>query len=110
NLYYNEHAAFLAETLAKMALGGKVFFCNSGAEANEGLIKLARKWGADSGRFEIITMKNSFHGRTLATLTATGQDKIQKGFAPLPEGFVYADYNDLASVKACKNDKTVAVM
>lgn len=110
NLYYNEQAPFLAETLSKMTLGGKVLFCNSGAEANEGLIKLARKWGSDTGRYEIITMKNSFHGRTLATLTATGQDKIQKGFAPLPEGFVYADYNDLETVKACKNDKTVAVM
>ncbi len=110
NLYYNEHAPFLAETLSKMTMGGKVLFCNSGAEANEGLIKLARKWGSESGRHEIITMKNSFHGRTLATLTATGQDKIQKGFAPLPEGFVYADYNNLDSVKACKTDKTVAVM
>ncbi|MDF3130711.1 aspartate aminotransferase family protein [Kiritimatiellaeota bacterium B1221] len=110
NLYYNEHAPFLAETLSDMTMGGKVIFCNSGAEANEGLIKLARKWGSESGRHEIITMKNSFHGRTLATLTATGQDKIQKGFAPLPEGFVYADYNNLDSVKACKTDKTVAVM
>lgn len=110
NLYFNEHAPFLAQTISEMTMGGKVFFCNSGAEANEGLIKLARKWGADSGRHEIITMKNSFHGRTLATLTATGQDKIQKGFAPLPEGFVYADFNNLDSVKAQKGAATVAVM
>jgi acetylornithine/N-succinyldiaminopimelate aminotransferase len=110
NLYYNEHSPFLAKELSEMTMGGKILFCNSGAEANEGLIKLARKWGADSGRFEIITMRNSFHGRTLATLTATGQEKIQKGFAPLPEGFVYADFNNLASVKARKGPATVAVM
>ena len=110
NLYYNEHSPFLAKELSEMTMGGKILFCNSGAEANEGLIKLARKWGADSGRYEIITMRNSFHGRTLATLTATGQEKIQKGFAPLPEGFVYADFNDLASVKAKKRPVTVAVM
>lgn len=110
NLYYNEHAPYLAKELSEMTMGGKILFCNSGAEANEGLIKLARKWGSDSGRYEIITMRNSFHGRTLATLTATGQDKIQKGFAPLPEGFVYADFNDLASVKAKKGPATVAVM
>jgi len=110
NLYYNEQAPFLAETISGMTMGGKVFFCNSGAEANEGLIKLARKWGADFGRHEIISMRNSFHGRTLATLTATGQDKIQQGFAPLPEGFVYADFNDLDSVKAAKGPATAAVM
>lgn len=110
NLYYNDQAPFLAKTLSEMTMGGKVIFCNSGAEANEGLIKLARKWGADSGRYEIITMRNSFHGRTLATLSATGQDKIQKGFAPLLEGFVYADFNDLESVKARKGPATVAVM
>jgi len=110
NLYYNDQAPFLAQTLSEMTMGGKVIFCNSGAEANEGLIKLARKWGADSGRYEIITMRNSFHGRTLATLSATGQDKIQKGFAPLLDGFVYADFNDLESVKAHKGPATVAVM
>jgi predicted acetylornithine/succinylornithine family transaminase len=110
NLYYNDQSPFLARDLSEMSLGGKVFFCNSGAEANEGLIKLARKWGSATDRFEIMTMRNSFHGRTLATLTATGQEKIQKGFEPLPQGFVYADYNDLESVKACKSSKTVAVM
>ncbi|MEX2606355.1 MAG: aspartate aminotransferase family protein [Kiritimatiellia bacterium] len=110
NLYYNDQSPYLARDLSEMSLGGKVFFCNSGAEANEGLIKLARKWGSDTDRFEIVTMRNSFHGRTLATLTATGQDKIQTGFAPLPQGFVYAAFNDLESVKACKSPKTVAVM
>ena len=71
---------------------GKVFFCNSGAEANEGLIKLARKFGNSSGRYEILTFKNSFHGRTMAGISATGQDKIKKGFAPLLEGFVHLPF------------------
>jgi len=110
NLYYNDQAPHLAKQLSEMSLGGKVIFCNSGAEANEGLIKLARKWGAEHGRHEVITMRNSFHGRTLATLTATGQEKIQKGFAPFPEGFRYASYNDLDSVKAQTTEKTAAVM
>lgn len=112
NLFFNEKQPQLAKALVERADlgGGKVFFCNSGAEANEGLIKLARYWGQDSGRYEIVTMRKSFHGRTLATLTATGQEKVQKGFAPLASGFVYADFNDIDSVKAVCTDKTVAVM
>jgi len=110
NLYYNELQPQLAEKLSAAAGGAKCFFCNSGAEANEGLIKLARLRGADKGQFEIITMKNSFHGRTLATLTATGQEKIQKGFAPLPEGFLYAGFNNLDSVRAAITEKTAAVL
>jgi len=110
NLYYNDQAPRLAAELNAMTLGGKTLFCNSGAEANEGLIKVARKWGSDTGRYEIITMRNSFHGRTLATLTATGQEKVQKGFAPLPEGFALAEYNNLESVKAACTSRTVAVM
>lgn len=110
NLYYNDQAPHLAKDLSELSLGGKVFFCNSGAEANEALIKLARLWGSQEGRYRVVTMRNSFHGRTLATLTATGQDKIQKGFAPLPDGFDYADYNDLESVKAQLTPQTVAVM
>ncbi|OVE76186.1 aspartate aminotransferase family protein [bacterium E08(2017)] len=110
NLYYTEPQALLAEKLNSIALGGKCFFANSGAEANEGLIKLARLYGHDEGRYQVITMKNSFHGRTLATAAATGQEKIQIGFEPMPQGFVHADYNDLESVKALINDKTVAVM
>lgn len=110
NLYYNDQAPWLAGELNEMTLGGKVFFCNSGAEANEGLIKVARKWGSSSGRHHIVTMRNSFHGRTLATLTATGQEKVHKGFAPLPDGFSYADYNDLDSVKEACTPSTVAVM
>lgn len=110
NLYYNDKQPLLAKALSEKAGGGKCFFCNSGAEANEGLIKLARLWGSDQGKFEVVTMKNSFHGRTLATLTATGQDKVQKGFAPLPEGFTYADFNNLDSVKDAVTEKTAAVL
>jgi len=110
NLYYNEKQPKLAKALSERSLGGKCFFCNSGAEANEGLIKLARLWGAEQGRYEIITMKNSFHGRTLATLTATGQEKVKKGFAPLPEGFAFAEFNNLASCEAAVNEKTAAIL
>ncbi len=111
NLYYNENAPRLAAKLVeKFAVPGRVFFCNSGAEANEGLIKLARLWGSATGRYEIISMKNSFHGRTLAAITATGQTKYQKGFEPLPTGFVYADFNDLDSVRAAVTDKTAAIL
>jgi acetylornithine/N-succinyldiaminopimelate aminotransferase len=112
NLFINENAAKLAEFLSRISLGGKCFFCNSGAEANEGLIKLARYWGnhQDSARNEIITFKNSFHGRTLATLSATGQEKIQKGFAPLMPGFSYAEYNNIESVKALIGPRTVAIL
>ena len=92
-------------------LDGKVFFCNSGAEANEAAIKLARKWGAaNGGRYEIVTMRNGFHGRTLATVTATGQSWCQKDYDPLMPGFAYADFNDLESVKAAVTEKTVAIM
>jgi len=110
NLYYCEQQAKLAERLSSLSLKGKCFFANSGAEANEGLIKLARLWGHDAGKYEIICMKQSFHGRTLATAAATGQDKVQKGFEPMPEGFVHADYNDIESVKALVNEKTVAIL
>ena len=112
NLFVNEPATRLAQKLVELSgLGGKVFFCNSGAEANEAAIKLARKWGAaNGGRYEIVTFRQGFHGRTLATLAATAQAWCQEGFDPLPVGFAYADYNDLESVKAAINDKTVAVM
>ena len=110
NLYYLENQGLLARELSSLALDGKCFFCNSGAEANEALIKLARLWGHKQKRYEMITMRNSFHGRTLATLTATGQSKIQKGFEPLPSGFVYADFNNLDSVKSAITDKTAAVL
>ena len=111
NLFYNENQPRLAKALLeRFGQPGRVFLCNSGAEANEGMIKLARLWGHEKGRFEIITMRNSFHGRTLAAITATGQPKYQKGFDPLPAGFVYADYNNLESVRALAGEKTVAVL
>ena len=112
NLFYNPLQPQLAEALVNCSelAGAKCFFCNSGAEANEGLIKLARLWGSESGKYEIITFKNSFHGRTLATLTATGQDKVKKGFGPLPEGFLHAEYNNIDSVKNLIGPNTAAVL
>ena len=112
NLFANEPATQLAAKLVELSgLGGKVFFCNSGAEANEAAIKLARKWGSQNGgRYEIVTFRKGFHGRTLATVAATAQAWCQEGYDPLPVGFAYADYNDLESVKAAVNEKTVAVM
>ncbi|MBI3987604.1 MAG: aminotransferase class III-fold pyridoxal phosphate-dependent enzyme, partial [Lentisphaerae bacterium] len=110
NLYYTENQGKLAQALSELSLRGKCFFCNSGAEANESLFKLARLWGHAQKKYEIVTMRNSFHGRTLATLTATGQAKVQAGFEPLPAGFVHADFNDLDSVKAAIGEKTAAVL
>lgn len=110
NLFYTKPQAVLAERLSKLSLGGKCFFCNSGAEANEAMVKLARLWGHEKGKYEVITMENSFHGRTLAMVAATGQSKIQKGFDPLPVGFTYATFNDLESVKARINENTAAIM
>ena len=112
NLFANEPATRLADKLVALSgLGGKAFFCNSGAEANEAAIKLARKWGAaNGGRYEVVTMRQGFHGRTLATVAATAQAWCQEGFDPLPVGFAYADYNDLDSVKAAVGNKTVAIM
>jgi predicted acetylornithine/succinylornithine family transaminase len=110
NLYYNENQPQLAALIAKSSFGGRVFFANSGAEANEGMIKFARKWGYESGRHEIVCMNDSFHGRTLATLAATGRAKYRKGFAPDMQGFVFADFNDLESVKAAIGPKTVAIL
>jgi predicted acetylornithine/succinylornithine family transaminase len=112
NLFANAPATQLASKLVELSgLGGKAFFCNSGAEANEAAIKLARKWGAaNGGRYEIVTFRQGFHGRTLATVAATAQAWCQEGYDPLPVGFAYADYNNLDSVKAAVNDKTVAIM
>ncbi|MEO6848819.1 MAG: acetylornithine transaminase, partial [Chthoniobacterales bacterium] len=110
NLYYTGPQGLLAEELVKRVGPGKIFFCNSGAEANEGLFKLARKFGSAMGRYEIITFKNSFHGRTLAGISATGQDKIKKGFAPLVEGFVHAEFNNIESVEKAITPKTVAIL
>ncbi|MCM8770362.1 MAG: aspartate aminotransferase family protein [Candidatus Omnitrophica bacterium] len=108
NNYYHPAQARLAKELNFWAFPAKVFFCNSGAEANEAAIKFCRKYG--NGRYEIITFENSFHGRTLATLAATGQKKYQAGFAPLPEGFKIVKFNDLEAVKDALTEKTVAIM
>ncbi|HOZ61803.1 MAG TPA: acetylornithine transaminase [Smithellaceae bacterium] len=113
NLYYTEPQARLAKLLVDNSFADKVFFCNSGAEANEAAIKLARKYahenlGAD--KFELITMKDSFHGRTMATITATGQEKFQFGFTPLLEGFTYVPFNDLNALEKAINKKTCGVM
>ncbi|MDD4621662.1 MAG: aspartate aminotransferase family protein [Kiritimatiellae bacterium] len=110
NLFYNVGQALLAQKLSKLSLNGKCFFCNSGAEANEAMIKLARLWGSAKGKYEIICMQNSFHGRTLATAAATGQAKVEKGVDPLSIGFSFAGFNNLDSVKAAVNERTAAVM
>ncbi len=110
NNFLNPKQAELAKTISEASFPARIFFCNSGAEANEGAIKFAKKYGSESGRFEIITMKNSFHGRTLAAMRATGQDKFHQGFQPLMEKFLHADFNDLESVKKLVTDKTIAIM
>ena len=113
NLFYTEPAARLAETLCKRTGEGCVFFANGGGEANEGMIKLARKYSFDKygkGRATIITLNNSFHGRTITTLMATGQEVFHNYFFPFTEGFRYADANDLASLEAAAGDDVCAVM
>ena len=113
NLYYTEPQVNLARVLVDHSFADKVFFCNSGAEANEAAIKLARRYAHDkygSERYEIITMRNSFHGRTMATLTATGQEKVQKGYDPLVPGFRYVAFNSLAEVEHAVTNKTAAIM
>ncbi|MCP3964903.1 MAG: aspartate aminotransferase family protein [Lentisphaerae bacterium] len=110
NLYMNENQAVLAEKLVRHCFDGVAFFANSGAEANEGLIKFARKWGSDKGKSQIITMKDSFHGRTLATLAATGRSKYREGFAPDMPGFSQVPFNDYEALTAAVNDQTAAVM
>ena len=113
NLYYTEPQVRLAQMLVDHSFADQVFFCNSGAEANEAAIKLARRYSHDkygAGRFEIITMKQSFHGRTMATLTATGQEKVQKGYEPLVPGFSYVTFNHLAELQHALTDKTAAIM
>lgn len=112
NLYYTEAQATAAEKLVKLSGLHRAFFANSGAEANEGAIKLARKYThqKDAEKSTIITAWHSFHGRTLATLTATAQPKYQEGFGPLPAAFDYVTYGDLAELEAKMNDKVSAVM
>jgi len=117
NRYYAKVQAELAESLMKKSFpDGKVFLSNSGAEANECAIKIAKKWGIDNPskegekKIEIISFENSFHGRTLATLSATGQKKFHESFRPLPEKFVFAKFNDIDSVKKLINSKTAAIL
>ena len=110
NFYYHEPQGRLAQALTALLGDGKCFFCNSGAEANEGLFKLARKFGHDEGRFEVITTLNSFHGRTLAGIAATGQEKVKKGFEPMVPGFRQVPYNDLEAVRQAISPATAAVL
>ena len=113
NLYYIDIQIEYARLLIQQSALDKVFFCNSGAEANEGAIKLAKKYGNDrSGgiKNEIVTMSDSFHGRTMATITATGQDKFHKGFNPLLAGFQYVPFNDVGALGQAISEKTCAVM
>lgn len=113
NLFHIPNQEKLASLLTDNSCADAVFFCSTGAEANEAAIKLARRYNQkvlNNGRYEIITFNMSFHGRTLATLTATGQEKVKEGFHPLPEGFVYAPYNDIEAVRSLVNDKTCAIM
>src|SRR5205807_2630621 len=113
NLYFTEPQVRLAEKLTRLCFADRVFFCNSGTEANEAMIKLARRWHVDCGhpeRIEIVCMHESFHGRTLGALAATGQPKYQQGFGPLPAGFRFVDYGDVRQLEAVVNDKTCAVI
>jgi predicted acetylornithine/succinylornithine family transaminase len=112
NLYYTEPQVELARRLVELSFPSRVFLCNSGAEANEAAIKIARKWGGRhrNGAFQIITTVGSFHGRTLATVTAGGQPKYSDPFKPLPDGFIHVHYNDLDAIKAATGAQTVAVM
>jgi len=113
NLFQIPNQAEAGKLITDNSCADAVFFCNSGAEANEAAIKLARRYQQkikNSGRFEIITFNQSFHGRTLATLTATGQDKVKDGFGPLPTGFKSIPFNDLDAVKAAISHETAAIM
>ncbi len=109
NNLYHPHQAKLAQKIIRWSFPGKVFFCNSGAEACEAAIKLARAYG-EGKRYEIITMTHSFHGRTLGALSATGQKKYQEGFTPLLEGFRHVPFNDFSALEAAITDKTIAVL
>ena len=110
NTFYNVPQGQLAEALSTKSFGGRCFFCNSGTEAVEGAIKLARLHGEDAGRYKIITMRNSFHGRTFASITATGQDKYHKGYLPLLPGFSHVPFNDLEAIRDAIDSETAAVM
>lgn len=112
NVYYIENQAYLAKELCELSVFDKTFFANTGAEANEGAIKLARKYFYEKGqnKYEIITLNNSFHGRTVTTVTATGQEKYSAPYSPLTPGFVHVDINDIDALRKAVNDNTAAVM
>jgi acetylornithine/N-succinyldiaminopimelate aminotransferase len=110
NLYYTEPQGQLAKRIVDLIAPGRVFFCNSGAEANEGLFKLARKFGHAEGRYEIITTTDSFHGRTLAGIAATGQEKIKKGFAPEVAGFGQVPFNNVEAMRGAITKSTAAIL
>jgi acetylornithine/N-succinyldiaminopimelate aminotransferase len=110
NLYFTKPQAQLAEALVRLIGPGRCFFCNSGAEANEGLYKLARKFGHESGRYEIVTTDGSFHGRTLAGIAATGQEKVKKGFEPMVAGFRQVPFNDLEAMRTAISPETAAIL
>ena len=107
NIFYNETQGALATQIAKHSFGGKTFFCNSGSEANEAAIKLARK--RSKTKHELVSLVKSFHGRTLGAMTITGQESYKKGFEPLPEGFSHCDINDSEQLKQLVNEKTAAI-
>jgi len=110
NNFYNEPQGLLAEQVSRRSFGGKCFFCNSGAEAMEAAVKLARLAGAAAGKYKFVSMLNSFHGRTFAAVTATGQEKYRQGFAPLVPGFSYAPFNDLAAVERLVDQETAGII
>ena len=112
NIYYIEPQVRLAEKLSELSGGMRAFFCNSGAEANEAALKMARKCvkSRDANRFEIITTLDSFHGRTYGSLAATGQPKYHEGFEPMPGGFLYVERNNIEALKAAVNERTAAIM
>ncbi|MFZ0035618.1 MAG: aspartate aminotransferase family protein [Sedimentisphaerales bacterium] len=109
NTFYTEQQGRLAQMLSERAFGGKSFFCNSGAEANEAALKLARLY-AGGGKYKFITAEGSFHGRTFATVTATAQPKYHEGFLPLLPGFVYVPFNDIKALESAFSDEVAAVM
>jgi acetylornithine aminotransferase/acetylornithine/N-succinyldiaminopimelate aminotransferase len=110
NLYFTKPQAQLAEALVRLIGPGRCFFCNSGAEANEGLYKFSRKFGHDEGRYEVITTDGSFHGRTLAGIAATGQEKVKKGFEPMMPGFRQVPFNNLDAMRAAVTPQTAAIL
>lgn len=110
NTWYMEAQGAFAQALSERSFGGQCFFCNSGAEANEAAIKLARAYGHSKGRYKIVTTEGGFHGRTLAALTATAQPKYHEGFEPMVPGFVYIKYDDLEAAAAAIDDQTAAIL